>query len=1062
MDVAAITATLKVPRRGSVEESPGGPLSKRKALAGLLQILATADTASANDVVQLSSVCPNLVKIISKGRLPEAERVSCVYGVCLCVLSHVAVAVPDEVKAGAVVSLLSTVVLCGVVGWGGDTSGWLHEIEGSTDPLEASATSARCKASVVVEAGRVRRRVGRLAKLLEMDPATIAAALRWKAKMKVGASREDDEGDDADDGATVSTAHSFPSSLLRTVDGDSCTGSLASGSTSGHASAAADLAAIGRRMERALESCNLFSPGALRHAALVALAVIQAHCARSHSVAMRQAFAGCGGLEASVVAAYFSFHDQACLVKSEKEAVALGQINYDHQDQINHDHQADDAASQSGETTASGATLLNLQYQEAKGAATAAAAAEAAAAAGADPAPALSLVEQARAHLSSVDLIARAGGGQVVGRGGKVRHGSNLADSLEGRALGARTAMLGEALLAQAESGELVQLATARTASTRKMEVAFRVEAARAQERGRPPPALPKPYLPDSEWIHPLRALDRYHGAVSAGEHVAPSTESSSALAFRRSRSLVHSLKCPDSPHFLALDRPIADLVRSVRPARGSVRVLQADAKSARQAAGNRALPLRERLAAAVAGARVEKAAELRASHVSQQEGLDVYSRSTLESALLQMSGGGGSTDLASRLTTRAVTLAEERAVAEAKRAAAQSWGGQQGSSEEEDDGDASVTSGVTLGSTDGSSVVSTRSNRSPKPRRSRRGRPLPAAPQTITVEQSRAGVEGRLETEVERRARLRVEHREKLMNREAILEQKEQLEMERLLMVREDKRSARLARNRRCEEALATIAIGHATSAELSEAAEHEAKAQRKGLSAADEAAKAKFRALKEERAAEVAAAKVGAKQRAATEAVRLADIRSELARERAEVEAAEAAAAAAAAYKARRKEVAAALEAATAAWEVASDLHERRGVTWGGKNECMGRLRGGGFKLIDGELRWRDEDTSRGWYEAGDPRHHATTHPLLRTLLTKGSVKPWRWHESMAPQKPEEPPVDDSSVSEPNEDDGAPAVDLLSPGSEEIEKALALEAAALLALDAPSAKKWAHGRSY
>jgi hypothetical protein len=171
-----------------------------------------------------------------------------------------------------------------------------------------------------------------------------------------------------------------------------------------------------------------------------------------------------------------------------------------------------------------------------------------------------------------------------------------------------------------------------------------------------------------------------------------------------------------------------------------------------------------------------------------------------------------------------------------------------------------------------------------------------------------------------------------------------------------------------------------------------------------------------------------VDAKRRAAAEAVRLADVRADEAREAASAEAAAAAVRAAAAGKAAQKAAALQLAVEVATWRRAVDLHARAGIAWQAKQAAVARLHApaaGGFKLVGGELRWRDADAALGWLAPHDPRHFKDAHPLLKRLLTPGSVKPWVWRESLRPPPPEGMPTtttgdDDAATTELPVDEG------------------------------------------
>ena len=220
--------------------------------------------------------------------------------------------------------------------------------------------------------------------------------------------------------------------------------------------------------------------------------------------------------------------------------------------------------------------------------------------------------------------------------------------------------------------------------------------------------------------------------------------------------------------------------------------------------------------------------------------------------------------------------------------------------------------------------------------------------------------------------------------------------------MGNEDERSGQMANFEKLNQAMARREAKQAAVTHLSEKAAAAAEAQRKGMTPHDLEAKGRYAALKLAEQERLQALTVAQKRRAAEEAGHIKDLKEALEAEAAasklEAERAEAAAA----YKARAKEEMAALRIATKEWRAALDLFERRGETFKTKSEFVSRLQGGCFKLIDGELRWRDEDFSSGWWEAADPRHHMQDLPLLKALLAPGSVKPWQWLEEDRPEPP------------------------------------------------------------
>jgi len=995
----------------------------------------------------LASLLGSLISLATTpyGRLDECGRMAVVYGILLMATVHTNVVCKDGDAVANIASLLSTLALSGVVQW--DEPGWLDDVVSSGDPMRLAAATARCHAAVVEEAQRTRRRAHRLRRLLETDPTTIAAALRWKAKHGGTRAAHGDEEAAEDDDHSVSSATvaSLPESLA--------TLATAEGGDSG---------------ERQLERCNMFSPAALRHSALAALAIVFAQCRHRGSPGLRAAFLSSGALDAVLSVAYYSFSEDFVQQHSEKESLSTGLLGLGH-----HNHRRDDRSASGTESVAS-AESLRVAYQASQANAAAEASARAADAAKTMP----TLAAQAHAHLAAAALLSRAsasaeergtagqpprsgGAGADRSVAGKMRLLSELPGDWRSRVLNWRTAQMAEAIVSQLDGGDASQLQRsriARAAGARKLGVIA---------KGCQPPAdltrrrssagvltavataatVPEA-LPDHEWHHPFRLLEAWREGASAAH------------------ALVAKLRSPASAHFASVDAPLEDLVRekfACETALDGVSVaLKRDARHARDASMDKGNSLRERLAAAVAGARIESVTGTRASQVAQQRAMGLMGRAAGTRALVSMGAGEG--DLASRLTAQIVGFADARANAEKKasakvesRMAFRKQGDESDDDDDElndDDADNGSLGDENVSMLSGASMASSATSKSRKLKKrlaaeAAAAAAAAAAETVISLEDLRKGKVGRLESELERRQRVAAESKHALLFREAILEAREVLEAERLTMINEDKRSRKVAQaaaieaSRRHQDAAQTRAM-----AQLRLAREI-ANEQRRGETDLDLAAKGHFKSLAEEDAAKDAAARTEAKRRAAEEALRLVDIRAEVAAEKAAREAAKAEEAAAAAFKQRRKDEAAALKVAVRTWRKARALHDRVGVAFRAKTDVAGRLSRGGFKLIEGELRWRDEDLSQGSWPAGDPRHAKDSHPLLKSLLTPGTVKPWKWSEAQCPAPPE---------------GMQPETPLLEPGGDDFDggKVLEIVPAERALSTEPSTLSWAQGESY
>jgi hypothetical protein len=461
---------------------------------------------------------------------------------------------------------------------------------------------------------------------------------------------------------------------------------------------------------------------------------------------------------------------------------------------------------------------------------------------------------------------------------------------------------------------------------------------------------------------------------------------------------------------------------------------------------------------------------------VTQQRALGLYGRATASRALLELStittvtmttttstannkngGGGGGADnnnnnndvsqeLATRLTSNLVNLVQARVEAEEKRAEPKAHARVEDDDDDDGDGeDDDKEGGGEGGSCDASPLPGSTSGGSGGRRRrrrsSRRNRSSSLSPSgkrggkkkgsggggdsdndnddprpVISVEELRAGKEGRVENEHERRVRRTKERKFEVANREHILEAREALELNRIRMVFEDKRSAKVAKQGKELAAKQLASVKQANNLHLERLATFACEQQRKGLTPEDRAVTAHYGALAQEQAQLEQALRLEAKKRGQAEVVHLADLRATRAIEDAEAAAAAQMLEAAEVYKKERKETAVELVKSVKVWKKAVDLHERQGVVYRGKSDVVSRLHSGlgGFKLIDGELRWRDQDSSGGWFEPGDPRQHKDAHPLLKALLTPGTVKPWQWRKGERPEPPAGMPEEEEEGQE------------------------------------------------
>ena len=348
---------------------------------------------------------------------------------------------------------------------------------------------AKGHAAVVEEVSRVRRRGARLAKLLAMDPFTIAAALAWKAKAHahlgegaVGHAEHGGGGGDDDDHHFEGSAPS----VLDSADSVDASTSVASDFTS-------DQSAATKAARKCLERCNLFAPAALRHSALAGLGVVHAHCQQKTAIdrSYRAAFLAGGSLETLLLGAYYTFAENAVLLDGEKEALSTGLINYGCQSKS-------DGNSLSSNDTSETASVLPLEKHEKQlsfvepagdllqalpSSATAAAAVPARSPLVGEFPP--TLAEQSRQHLRLLPLLERVRGGDksplrairaLTFPDSHHQHGGGDDEDQAGeqalsqRALSRRTSELASAVLSQVDSADLYFLETSRSSALRKLD----------------------------------------------------------------------------------------------------------------------------------------------------------------------------------------------------------------------------------------------------------------------------------------------------------------------------------------------------------------------------------------------------------------------------------------------------------------------------------------------------------------------------------------------------------------------------------------------------------------
>jgi hypothetical protein len=268
---------------------------------------------------------------------------------------------------------------------------------------------------------------------------------------------------------------------------------------------------------------------------------------------------------------------------------------------------------------------------------------------------------------------------------------------------------------------------------------------------------------------------------------------------------------------------------------------------------------------------------------------------------------------------------------------------------------------------------------------------------------------EGRMETEIERRRRTAAKRRYELMNRGEIEEARERIEVDRVGLLLEDKRSAKLELETRKEEATAFAQREGARHQELTELVLQAADAARRTQNEENDRVRKMYTVLKQERAMEVFEANKARKKRAAAEKTRIGNIRADVEKERVDRENFLRLEAWMEEERARKKKEQRAFEATVATYRISRDLHDRRGAIFVGKAEARGRLTRGVFKIIDGVLKWRDgEDPSKmSHLEQNDPRLRVAESAFLKGILTIGPVKPWTWSEAERPALPKKDEV-------------------------------------------------------
>ena len=141
MSVNNIVAAVQPPRissRGKHSASTPHPQPSREILAELLRLLTSPAELSKPVLQQLTALAEPLVEWAVSKNMSEVERISCAYGVMLCVFAHAASALPTDSAVASIASFLSTVALSGAPLW--TDAGWLADSAPASNPVQHAAS----------------------------------------------------------------------------------------------------------------------------------------------------------------------------------------------------------------------------------------------------------------------------------------------------------------------------------------------------------------------------------------------------------------------------------------------------------------------------------------------------------------------------------------------------------------------------------------------------------------------------------------------------------------------------------------------------------------------------------------------------------------------------------------------------------------------------------------------------------------------------------------------------------------------------------------------------------
>jgi len=137
-DIVAAVQPPRISSSGKHSVPVSHPQPSREIFAELLRLLANPAELSKPVLQQLTALAQPLVEWAVSKSMTEVERISCAYGVMLCVFAHAVSALPSDAAVASIASFLSTVALSGAPLW--SDSGWLSDSAPANNPVQHAAS----------------------------------------------------------------------------------------------------------------------------------------------------------------------------------------------------------------------------------------------------------------------------------------------------------------------------------------------------------------------------------------------------------------------------------------------------------------------------------------------------------------------------------------------------------------------------------------------------------------------------------------------------------------------------------------------------------------------------------------------------------------------------------------------------------------------------------------------------------------------------------------------------------------------------------------------------------